>query len=110
MAFRISLRWLTPPANFPLSRRDGRKTKTALTTCHSSLLLIPILPIRLRGTDARRAPLHTRWRFLADFDHPVFDIEDPVEDVERAVIVGDDDDPGIFLVGDFGEKLHDLAA
>ena len=42
-------------------------------------------------------------------DHTVFDIHNAIEDVERAVVVGDDEDAGVALVGDFGEKLHDLA-
>ena len=37
-------------------------------------------------------------------DHAVLDIENSVENIERAVIVGDDDDPGLALVGDLGEK------
>jgi hypothetical protein len=40
----------------------------------------------------------------------VFHFEDAVEDIERAVIVRDDDDAGVLLAGDFGEEFHDLAA
>ena len=45
------------------------------------------------------------WRVL---DQAVFDIQNLVENIARAVIVGDDDDPGLALVGDPGEKFHDL--
>jgi hypothetical protein len=41
-------------------------------------------------------------------DAAVFDIHDPVEDIERAVVVGDDEDAGVALVGDFGEEFHHL--
>ena len=41
-------------------------------------------------------------------DHTVFDIHDAVEDIERAVVVGDDEDAGVALVSDFGEEFHDL--
>jgi len=46
----------------------------------------------------------------ANLDHAVLDIENAVEHIERAMVVGDDDDPGLALVGDLGEKLHDLPA
>lgn len=46
----------------------------------------------------------------ATADHSVFDIENTVEDIERTVIVGDYDNAGFSLVGDFGEKFHDLTA
>ena len=41
-------------------------------------------------------------------DHAVFDIKGAVEDIESAVIMGDDDDPRVVFVGDAGEEFHDL--
>ena len=35
--FRRWDRWLTPPANFHMSLRDGRKSKSLLIPCHSGL-------------------------------------------------------------------------
>ncbi len=43
-------------------------------------------------------------------NHTVFDIHDAIEDIERAVVVGDDEDTGVAFVGDFGEELHHLPA
>ena len=42
--------------------------------------------------------------------HAVFDIEDAVEDIEGAGVVGDNEDAGVPFVGDFGEEIHDLPA
>ena len=46
----------------------------------------------------------------ATANHTVFDIQNTVEDVERAVIVRDDDDAGAALVGDLCKEFHDLPA
>ena len=46
----------------------------------------------------------------ATANHTVFDIQNTVEDVERAVIVRDDDDTGAALVGDLCKEFHDLPA
>lgn len=45
---------------------------------------------------------------LSHKDSTVLHFQNAVKDVERAVIVCHDEDAGIPLVGDFGEKLHDL--
>lgn len=47
-------------------------------------------------------------RFGSDLNHAVFDIKNAVEDIKRAVVVGDDEDAGIALMGDLGEQFHDL--
>ena len=44
----------------------------------------------------------------AALDHAILDIQNAVEDIERAMIVSDDDDTGLALVGDLGEEFHDL--
>lgn len=46
----------------------------------------------------------------ATANHTVFDIQNTVEDVERAVVVRDDDDTGAALVGDLCKEFHDLPA
>ena len=46
----------------------------------------------------------------AALNHAVLDIENPVKNIERAVIVGDNDDAGLAFVGDLGEEFHDLPA
>ena len=43
-------------------------------------------------------------------DHAIFDVQNAIEDIERAVIMGDDDHPRVVFVGDAGEEFHDLAA
>ena len=43
-------------------------------------------------------------------DHAVLDIQNAIENIKRAVIVGDHDDASLALVGDLGEKFHDLSA
>ena len=43
-------------------------------------------------------------------DHAVFDIKRAVEDIESAVIMGDDDDPRVVFVGNASEEFHDLPA
>jgi len=43
-------------------------------------------------------------------DHAIFDFEDAIEDVECAVIMRDDEDACVALVGDFRKELHHLAA
>lgn len=51
-----------------------------------------------------------RRRWIAALDHAVFDIQNPVEDIKGAMIVGDDDDARAALVGDAGKQLHHLPA
>ena len=41
-------------------------------------------------------------------NHAVLDIEDAVENVQSAMVVGDDEDAGTPLVGNPGEQLHHL--
>ena len=41
-------------------------------------------------------------------DHAVLDVEDTVENIKGAVVVGDDENTGLPLVGDPGEQLHHL--
>ena len=39
----------------------------------------------------------------------IFHFERPVENVQRSMIVGDDDHAGVLFVGDLAEKLHHLS-
>lgn len=45
-----------------------------------------------------------------NLDPAIFDIEDAVEDIQSAGIMGHNKDSGMVLVGDLGEEFHDLTS